>query len=213
MTTFKIIIPFRNGPRRMKNLEFVQKFWRHRFPDSQIVVADSGDQPFNKCRTVNETFRATPSADCTIIADCDCFVMDAAIKRAKVMFWGRLLLPHNSFAQLNEQQSDDVLAVVPPDQSIGGRIYRKVRARNPACGGVWFVDSDILDQHPMDEEFRGWGGDDVEYLNRVPHQRIDGPVYHLFHPIASRANRDKHLARIAQKKREHHARQIDLFGG
>ena len=206
-----IIIPFRDAPYRARNLKFVLAYWKHRIPDAHVVVADSGCKKFNKSKTINEAFRAAPRSDCTIMADGDCFTTDNAINQAMYKFWGRLILPHRGIASLTERQSTDVLKVVDPAKRIGGKIYRKNRRKKPMCGGIWVMDSEILDANPLNEEFAGWGGEDVEYLGRVPHERLNAPLYHLYHPVQSREDREHNERLIERSQKEYYESQRDLL--
>lgn len=208
-----IIIPFRDAPYRTRNLQFVQAYWKHRVPEAHVIVADSGDAMFNKSKTINEAFRNGPRSDCTIMADADCFTTDNAIRQAMYKFWGRLVLPHRGIASLTEAQSADVLKAVDPSKRIGGKIYRKNRRKKAMCGGIWVMDSEILDAHPLNEEFTGWGGEDIEYLGRVPHERLNAPLYHLYHPVQTRDNRKENQKLIARSQRKYYESQRDLLNG
>ena len=211
--SFRVLIPHRSDSSgyRDRNLDYVYRFWTHRFQRESVTVFDV-DGDWNKPRGINLMVRQLARVDCTIIADSDCFIMDAALERAKNRFWGRVCLPHHRCCYLNEERSNDVVSVVDPKSRIGGRIYRRCRTRKPVDGGCWFVDTDLLLANPLDERFAGWGGDDVEFLARVPFQRLNGPIYHLFHPKAERRDVPEKLAMIeATRRREAETRRAFLY--
>lgn len=163
----------------------MRQYYAARFGESNVIVReDDSQRPFNKSRMMNDGVRLCGLDSVVILADADCFVCDWSLKRAiEIAADGdQLVVPHSSVCRMTRAQSRRVMKWVPSDR-ISGKLYRD--QRRPACpGGLWVVRADLFQTYRMDERFEGWGGEDTEFLRRIPHRRIGGPLFHLWHTKA-----------------------------
>jgi len=181
----KVIIPWRPEPSRLDGFEWLLRYYTHRFgADAVHVETDDSDKPFNKSRTINTAVSRFPGHVC-VITDADVFICDWTLRKAIQLaeLNDFLYLPHNSTCRMTQSQSRRLLAD-DPDKRFSGKMHRK--QRTAACpGGLWVVRSDFFLQYKMDERFFGWGGEDTELMRRIPHVRLAGPLFHIWHRKAS----------------------------
>jgi len=181
----KIIIPWRPEQSRIPGFEWLLRYYSHRFGSGAVhVETDDSEEPFNKSRTINLAVSKSPGHVC-VITDADVFICDWTLRESIRLANRRdfLYLPHNCICRMTQHQSQQLLRQ-PPSKRISGQMHRK--QRTDACpGGIWVVRSDLFLQYKMDERFLGWGCEDTELLRRIPHIRLSGPMFHIWHGKAS----------------------------
>jgi predicted glycosyltransferase involved in capsule biosynthesis len=199
-----LLVPFRpDFPERQRNWNWLRQYWEDELPEAEIVMGNSASVPFCKTAAVNAAFRHA-HGDIIVILDADCYISGdvirdcaEAIRRERRR--GRKLwyIPYRRFYRLNEAASMRLLSSDPADP---------LRFADPpppsdlealpasASFGHWYgaliqimPRAAFIEAGGMDENFAGWGGEDVSFMHAVDtlytkHRTFDGPVYHIFHP-------------------------------
>lgn len=182
----KIIIPWRPEPSRMAGFEWLLRYYAHRFGNDAVhVETDGSEEPFNKSRTINLAVSRFLGYVC-VITDADVFICDWTLRESIRLASRRdfLYLLHNCICRMTQHQSRQPLRQ-HPGKRVSGQMHRK--QRTAACpGGIWVVRSDLFLQYEMVVSFPGWGCEDTELLRRIPHIRLAGPMFYIWHGKASR---------------------------
>ena len=168
-----------------------------------VVDVSETVEPFSKAKAINEGVKRHPGK-ILVIADADCVICNRAFNVSVEMVRQdptHLVLPHNSLCLTTLQQANYLLAL-DPTKSVSGRLFRGTRKNRKCPGGIWVVNQKLLADNPVDERFIGWGHEDNELLSRVPHKRIDGPIFHIWHERASRKNAAKNRRMAIDSIRE-----------
>ena len=174
-----VLIPFRTLTGRDENLCTSLKQWRG-WP---TFFGDGGDELFNRSQAINRAAART-DADVFIIHDCDILLanpqqaVDAsliamsetsyvvAFSTLKVLDWEATHAVHKG-ASVTEQP------VLEQVRRIWGNCFAISRTLFDQVGG-------------FDERFRGWGAEDIAFLNACStfggKHRVMGDAYHLRHP-------------------------------
>lgn len=189
MTLVKIILPWRASKSRQPGCDWLVKYWSHRFGAEAVVLAGDGgkaDEPFNKSRAVNAAVEQWPDHVC-LIADADVLLCDAGLAKAIELAAtnDRLYVPFNRVCRMSAIRSERFLRR-QPDYSVPETLFRPPRKCN-APGGMWVVRGEFFLQYRMDERFVGWGGEDSDMLDRIPWQRLNGTLFHIWHKQADRS--------------------------
>jgi len=182
----KIIIPWRPSPDRKAGFEWLVKYYTHRFGAEAVhIETDKTIGPFNKSKILNTAIEQFPNHIC-VIADADVFICDWSLRHAIRLAeqYDFLYIPHNSVCRMTSIESTKVLKTSPKARP-SGRMFRNRRTK-PAPGGMWIVRSDLFLKYQMNESFKGWGFEDNEFLSRIPHIRLAGPLFHFWHTKASK---------------------------
>lgn len=169
------------------------------------VELDQSSGLFNRAALINRAADRFPGK-ILLISDADCFPCDETLFRGIESVRkdpSRLCLPHNSFCGTTKEESRKILQRDPGTKVTGHDLpkHRKRLVHGGAQGGLWIIHHDLLNQVPVDEQFVGWGYEDVDYLHRVLHFRFPGTLFHIFHPKASMARRRANLQRLRRKDR------------
>jgi hypothetical protein len=207
-----LLVPFRSdGERRTETWAWLEEYWRFWLPDAEILMGSDDHTPFCKTAAVNDAFRKS-RGDIIVILDADCYIdsgvllgcarqIRAARRRHRRMWF----IPYRHFYRLTDEASRMVLNSYPQDpyrfssppppgdteetsgQSVGhwfGALIQVMpREAFEAAGG-------------MDERFRGWGGEDISFMNAVDtvyckHHTTRNQTLHMWHPHIGTS----HLAR------------------
>ena len=194
----KVIIPYRLSPERDRGFRWVCRYYQQRLGYHTVYVEpDLGTDPFNKSRLINRA-AAKFHDHILLIADADCFICDYSLYACIDACRDNFYIPHNVWCETTPEQSEEILGM-PCTRRIRGNLFRRNRTRKPAYGGLWVIEGRLFMEHKMDEDFQGWGCEDIEFVNRVPHIRINGPLFHIYHPYASREYRSRNLELLKQK--------------
>jgi hypothetical protein len=193
VTRTVILVPRRedNGPR--DRLWAVCKArWRAVASGWPIFEGHHTGGPFNRSAAINAAARAAGAWDVAVIIDADVMLDIRQVKAAvsTAARTGRVTWAHREWRELTKDATEEVVSgridVAAPD--ISAQLVDGIRKQNPiswSCcivvpRAVW----DALGG--FDERFRGWGGEDTAFAAAVQglhgHERIEGPVWNLWHP-------------------------------
>ena len=208
-----LLVPFQtNEEWRVDDWRWLHHYWREFLPHAEIIIGRDKKSkkkwycskvlPFSKTAAVNNAFSRS-SGDIIVILDADTYIDPKIIvhcaKRiresrkmgARVWFipylWLYRLTKEATKKVLDSEPREPYTFSTPPstndvestDGSGHGRKYGALiqimpREAFELVGG-------------MDEEFRGWGGEDVSFLWALdtlwtPHSNTPNDVLHLWHP-------------------------------
>jgi glycosyltransferase involved in cell wall biosynthesis len=151
---------------------------------------------FNRGAAINAAARQAPDADVYLIVDGDVVAepeqIQAAVERADQT--GRLTFAFTRYKALEKPMTDRVLGGYSGSWESGGRLTMTTHQSSVLAVTRKFFE--VLDG--FDERCEGWGQDDLIFAHcaRVLGggcERIDGTVWHLWHPVsAHRAKGDPH---------------------
>ncbi|EAQ77166.1 galactosyltransferase-related protein [Blastopirellula marina] len=181
----KVIVPWRPDESRQEGLKWVVKYYEHRLGEGCIHLAvDDSKEPFNKSKLLNLAIAKYPG-HVIVIADADCIICDHSLSRAvREVTDEEMICPHNRTCRTTKKQARWILNQNPSSR-VRGKWFIKTRSK-PAVGGIWVITHELFMKHRMDERFEGWGHEDGDFKDRVPHKRYQGPLFHIWHPPSSR---------------------------
>lgn len=183
----KVIIPWKHHESRVPGLEWIKEWYSSLFGEDNIHISECSEPLFNKSKAVNAMAKKLEDeSDILIIGDADCVICNAAIKAGikDAYTYQKLIIPHTSHCYTNSRQAKYLLSRNPKRGAYGRWFLHKRGASAPA--GIWIIPTSVYLANPMNELFRGWGGEDTEFIARTPHLRIGGPLFHINHTKASR---------------------------
>lgn len=210
-----ILIPFRSSDkynRQTKNFHWVKKYWEHQLPGAEIIVGidPETDRTFSKSVAVNNAAsRAT--GDIFVIADADGYISADTvlfcaeeIRRARADGHRLWYVPYNRFYRLVDRAAQRVLDSHPHRPHTFPPVPKLGDIQTMFCSGhghwygamIQIVPREAFEMvGGWDERFRGWGGEDHSIMRATDtlywrHKVIRGPVYHLWHPMLSKAGTD-----------------------
>lgn len=185
-------IPYRPVDQyRKEAFDVVHRSLVYDWPDDEILISDSGDDPFSRSKSRNDAARSS-TGDTLVFVDADSFVskeqIQVAVTTATTFGW---CFPYDRYYSLTPTGSDyfrsfgevatihDVLFTFPgPDPvdrppSVGGCVVVR-RGAFEAVGGY-------------DERFLGWSFEDRAFAYALEAlygraRRVSGALYHLWHP-------------------------------
>lgn len=165
--------------------------WQKLHPKWDIIEGHHEDGPFNRSAAVNRAAREAGEWDVAVIIDSDVLLhpenVKAAVRTARKT--GKVTWAHRRWVGLTNGATAQLLAdpgqllepAFAPDPS-------SVEKTNPiswsCCVALTREAWDTIGG--FDERFRGWGWEDMAFqcvaVGLVGHERIEGDVYHLWHP-------------------------------
>jgi len=179
--------------------------WVYRFYESRIgpphVELDGSRRLFNKAALINRAGARFPGK-ILLMCDADCFPCDRQLFEGINLVRedsSRMCLPHDALCRMTTAESRRTLQTAPENEVTGEGLPR--HRKHLAHGGLWILHQSLLSRHPVDTKFCGWGYEDVDFLKRVPHVRLPGGLFHIFHPRASMGRKKANLRRLRRKDR------------
>jgi hypothetical protein len=186
---FSIVCAWKDlgDPHRRAGLEFTRRYWRHHFPDAELVVG--APHPFTRARGLNVAVRAA-RYDLIVQADPDSVAPAAQIEEALRLAAASdgLVVPFGDFLYLDEAATARLHAApldAPPP--FGAADCQQSGAGG--CGPLTVFSRSTWERaRGYDERFGVWGGDDGAFAYacdaycEAPLRRVDGPMLHSFHP-------------------------------
>lgn len=181
------IVPWRDkgNPRRRANLRRVLAHLHGWGPPVHVVSDGRSDaEPFGRQTAYNAGMRAHP-ADVWVFHEADMLVdyaqLDAAVEAARTP---GLVVPFSTRRELGPEESIDVAAGADPET------YQPERDHPRSWGAVNVLSADTMNAvGQWDETLTGHGYDDTAMREAFhiatgqPARFIDGPGWHLWHPI------------------------------
>lgn len=182
-----ILIPFYESDEwRGKALEYVKRWWKENFPESQGIVGRA--DPFTKGAAAHEA-ASRASGDIFIIADADCFMFDPYDVYSVVELIAKgeyhWSMPHNFVHRTTKEATEEIYAT--------GKVNIH-DVQYPVYGGCEGGGMTILTREAwntvegIDPHFQGWGGEDRAFgfalQALVPgRHKGNGRLVHLWHPV------------------------------
>jgi predicted glycosyltransferase involved in capsule biosynthesis len=176
------IIPFRAKANREASLDRVVE---HLAPMvDQVVVCDDGGDPFSRGASINAGAEEA-AADTFVICDADLLVPERQLLQAlNLGFEDGMVMPFNEYRYLDKADTRRVQDGADPSMSMLPKFVM-----SNSVGGCCVIDSFAFwAVGGFDPRFRGWGGEDRAFHSAIDTMvgnviRIDGPAYHLWHPV------------------------------
>lgn len=157
-------------------------------PDVPILTADSGDEQFNRGKSINiavDTAIVLHHATQVVAADTDTFVQPQQMRTALELLDGHAwVAPFSVYCNLTPATTDEVLQG-PVDIDWPRRATYEHQIE-PVPTGVVMVNVDRF--VGFNEDFVGWGYEDNEFAARMraAHGQVKlvtGACFHLWHPV------------------------------
>ena|SRR5208282_5455550 len=205
-----ILIPFRCmrlkdlGEERLKNLKWLQRYWKAQLPGAEVIIGDDPDysRPFSKSVAVNNAVRQA-KGDIFVIVDGDGYVSAESvlhcakeIRHARKRGQNLWFVPYRQFYRLTKEASDLLLASDPTDPYPFAEPVEPdftMKDNDPKIGHWYGAMIQIMPREAFewvggwDERFRGWGGEDHAAMRAMDtlyglHKTLSGQVLHVWHP-------------------------------
>lgn len=194
-----ILRPYRgDGAQRDRLAAWTGARWAANHPDLAMYSASGPlEGPFNRAAALNEAARLADADgrwDLAVVIDADIFIdpanVVAALERAGSS--GKVTWAFRRWNGLTAEATADLLAGggLPSLGEPGTVTTEAIDKTNPISWSCCFVVPRAVwdDLGGFDERFRGWGWEDMAFQSVVcglyGHERLDGDVYHLWHPRA-----------------------------
>jgi Glycosyltransferase like family 2 len=190
MIHFSIIIPFHSkDPYRKKALSVVMNYYKTLFPNTDIIIASDGNDPYSKSAAINKAVKKA-NTEFTAIVDADILCpKNAILSGLKLLEYFPLILPFNNVCDLSRLLSEKLYE--KPNFSLNTSMLHGKNRHNKKSvpvGGINLINKTcFMKIKGFDERFIGWGGEDDSFVAACdticgPHKRLIGDVYHLWHP-------------------------------
>lgn len=189
-----VVVPWRDADEhRMAAWEWVAERWAE--TGYEVVIAsDERTGLFNRSAAVMHGM-AKATGDVIVVADADTWMPRVADAVDAIRAGARWVVPHDRFVRFTEDATKQILTGTDPHtldspQNHDERPYRQLAGSH----GVYTRDAVL--EVPMDQRFEGWGGEENAWgwaLSTLigPPVRLDGPVWHLWHPPQPRETRKR----------------------
>ncbi|MGE6753029.1 galactosyltransferase-related protein [Rossellomorea sp. NPDC071047] len=190
MIPFSIIIPFHSkDPYRKNALSVVMNYYKTLFPNTDIIIAYDGNDPYSKSSAINKAVKKAKTEFIAIV-DADILCPKYAIFTGlKLLKYFPLILPFNNVCDLSRPLSEKIYE--KPNFSLNTSLLHG-KNRHPKksipVGGINLIKKTcFMKIKGFDERFKGWGGEDDAFVAACdticgPHKRLTGDIYHLWHP-------------------------------
>jgi hypothetical protein len=163
--------------------------WAVECPDWALYEGHHpGPGSFNRSAAINEAARRAGDFDVAVIADADCLVDTAQLRRAarRARETGRMVLAYERWAGLDQVMTDRVLGGFTGSWEPGVAVPLW-----GTCSSMVAVTFALWDDvGGFDPRFVGWGMEDVAFSLAAStlggQERMPGTVWHLWHPSAPR---------------------------
>ncbi|QNU27141.1 glycosyltransferase [Geobacillus sp. 46C-IIa] len=184
-----ILIPYKpdNGIRD-RNFQWVKAFYETMFPEAEICVGISDEEPFNRAQAINLAAKQA-TRDIFIIVDgdifCDPHVMKEAVEQAVNAPW---VIPFRKIVRIGEESSRNLLNEPPTWPVEVADVDIIHTSEFTYLGGLNIISRDhFMEVGGFDERFSGWGGEDDAFSCAVNtlcgrYKRLEHTIYHLWHP-------------------------------
>lgn len=193
-----ILIPYKpDSGIRDRNFHWVKEFYEKMFPEAEICVGVSEEEPFNRAQAINRAAKQA-TRDLFVIIDgdifCDPEVMKDAVEHAIKAPW---VIPFRKIVRITEENSRMLLETSPtwPVEVTEFELIHTSEFTH--LGGFNVISRDhFLAVGGFDERFSGWGGEDDAFSCAVNtlcgrYKRLEHTIYHLWHPVVGYENNPK----------------------
>ena len=165
--------------------------WERLHPTWPIFEGHHDEGPFNRSAAINRAASEAGDWDIAVIIDSDVFLPPANVEAAveTATRTGRVTWAHRRWRGLSRLATDRLLErsvslleadLAPPDAAM----ERTTPISWSCCVAITREAWETIGG--FDERFRGWGWEDMAFqalaCGLVGHERIEGDVYHLWHP-------------------------------
>jgi glycosyltransferase involved in cell wall biosynthesis len=185
-----VIIPYRmESALRERAARFVLRRFGKFFPDFEIRVGDSEGDSFSRSAARNNA-AAAATGDVFVICDADTLWNPEPLGKAvEFAAQGAWVLPYTMYYNLTEDFTTEVLEGPVERQLVVPSEGQYDHALDYVVSGTVVLASDAFRAvGGYDERFIGYGWEDDAFADVLtalvgPPLRIEGPVWHLFHPV------------------------------
>lgn len=197
MTTAVLIPWAATDEWRTRALAHVTAWWRSLGYDP---VLGRHDGPWRKALAVADALART-DADVLVVADADVFVPGVERAIALVEQGAPYAIPHVRVHRLTERATTQLYETGTHD----GEMEKGCPYVGVVGGGMVVLRRDVYEDCPLDASYAGWGREDeafglaLEVLHGPP-ERLDNPLWHLWHPAPPRLNRRDPLRPESQER-------------
>lgn len=194
-----ILVPYRgDGGRRDELWAFTEAHLHDHHP-YPIIEGSSPDGPFNRAAAINDA-AGRADWDIAVISDADTICppeqLDDAVQLAAVS--GRLVFAFTTVTELDQATTDQLLAGTPLLTEGIVQIRRdELGIQSSLCAVPRCLWNKV---GGMDDKFVGWSAEDNAFTKACTIMggdplRVDGTVYHLWHPTSRPSLQDHNYRR------------------
>lgn len=185
-----LLVPYRPDASgyRAVNWAWLREYWERELPDAEIVVADDGSTPFNKCASINLA-ASKASGDVFIQMDADFLCAAELLLKAVSLVEGqrRWALPASKIYRLTPEATER-LRIAPSSLSASIKAEHYYDQWEELSATAIYSAHAIKEIGGMPESLSGWGGEDVAWKSVLstlwgPLKQLEGSMFHLWHPV------------------------------
>jgi len=173
----KIVIPWRESKSRVEIFKHLINWYTINFPTWEIILSDSGDSLFNLSASRNKGIKKAISlgADVVVVSDADFFTSkDSLIKSVlNAIKTDNLSVPYTEYIELTEYGTTEFLKNNKDSLSMFNRKNNNPKLINGftnrfwVCSGINIITKNLFEDFGgYDENYSGWGQEDIDYHKR-----------------------------------------------
>lgn len=173
----KIVIPWRASESRLPIFKRLIAWYAIQFPSWEIVLADSGSEIFNLAasRNVGANQAFGLGADVVLISDADFFPSKDSVVRSviRALRTDHICTPYYEYRELSYEGTEQFLAGNSDsmDMDVKRNYLPKLvdgkTDRFWVCSGMFVITKKLFEEFGgFDENFEGWGQEDIDYHKR-----------------------------------------------
>ena len=199
----RVLIPFRQGEtdaHRLRALEIVRGYYADNFPEWPIVT--SLTDPFSRARSLDYGVRHFDPAIVYVFQDADSLVPPEQLEHAvDFAHRGYLAWAYTIYCRLSRQTTEGVESWADLDD-----VEPEEAREMPSLGVAAISRIAYFDAGGYDRRFVEWGYEDSAFVVScvragIPTTRIEGPLWHLWHPPAPGSDLSPEKSEDAERNR------------
>lgn len=181
-----LLVPFSSQDEHRRQIfDWVIGRWARLHPDFQLCIGRNNDDTFNRSAARNRAFEQS-FGDILVISDADtvCHRLNVIEAIFMVEHGAPWIVAHDEYFSLTKEYTRELMKQ-RPDTQLKRPFISDWKMKEKSMAGVLVMRRDAWVGY--DERFQDWGFEDNEFAVRMdrtagPHQRVKGPMLHLWHP-------------------------------
>lgn len=172
-----IIIPFKSdGEDRERNWNWLKKRYEILMPEAELCIDERNTTPYCKSAAINDAVRKS-TREIILVVDADIIIKVEDLKKAMNEVYDKGIVAPSKLVRFSEDATNKILQ--NNDLNIDDSfIDSNTQTFTSLCSGICIMKKEIFKKcGGYDEEFEGWGSEDVAFYKCM--HRVNGPIYKM----------------------------------
>lgn len=189
LNNLSIIIPFKtDGKDREKNWNWLKKRYETLMPEVELCIDESNTTPYCKSFAINNAVKKS-TREILFIVDADIVIQVEELKKAINEVYDKGIVAPSKLVRFSKEATNNIFQ--NNDININDSfIDNNTKIFTSMFSGICVIKKEIFKIcGGYDEEFKGWGNEDVAFSMCM--HRVNGPIYrmpgftmyHLYHEL------------------------------